>query len=113
MSARREHRRRELAARKGRLSIEDAHRLNDKRRLPEDHPSYATGEPRFTSAAVSWRFLDIIQRSGVVPDLEQRLRTQPGQKSKLSIKGLLLLYFLTAYAQDSTRRTDLCSLGVC
>ena len=111
MSTRREHRRRELAARKGRLSIEDAHRLNDKRCLPDDHPSYATGEPRITSAAVSWRFLDIIQRSGVLPDLEQRLRTQPGQQSKLSIKALLLLYFLTAYAQDSTRRTDLCSLA--
>ena len=50
---------------------------------------------------MAWRFLDIIHRSGVLPDLEQRLRTQPGQKSKLSIKALLLLYFLAAYADDS------------
>ena len=60
---------------------------------------------------MAWRFLDIIQRSGVVPDLEQPLRTQPGQKSKLSIKALLLLYFLAAYKGDSARRTDLCSLA--
>ena len=32
------------------------------------------------------------------------------QKSKLSIKALLLLYFLSAYKGDSARRTDLCSV---
>ena len=70
MSTRGERRRRELAGRKGRLSGGDAYRLNQNRQLPKDHPSFATGEPRLTSAAVAWRFLDIIQRSEVVPDLE-------------------------------------------
>ena len=64
-----------------------------------------------TSASVARRFLNVIERSGVLPDLEQRLRTQPGQQSKLSIKTLLLLYFLAAYKGDSARRTDLCSVG--
>ena len=111
MSARGERRRRELAARKGRIPDVDAYRLNQNRRLPKDHPSFGTGEPRLTSASVAWRFLDIIENSGVVPDLERRLRTQPGQKSKLSIKALLLMYLLSAYKGDSARRTDLCSVG--
>ena len=111
MSARGERRRRERAARKSRIPDVYAYRLNQNRRLPKDHPSYATGEPRLTSASVAWRFLHIIEKSGVVPDLEQRLRTQPGQKSKLSIKALLLLYLLSAYKGDSARRTDLCSVG--
>ena len=59
---------------------------------------------------VARKFLNIIERSGVLPDLEQRLRTQPGQQSKLSIKALLLLYFLAAYKGDSARRTDLCAV---
>ena len=64
-----------------------------------------------TSASVARRFLNLIERSGVLPDLEQRLRTQPGQKSKLSIKALLLLYLLAAYKGDSARRTDLCAVA--
>ena len=64
-----------------------------------------------TSASVARRFLNIIERSGVLPDLEERLRTQPGQQSKLSIKTLLLLYLLSAYKGDSARRTDLCSVA--
>ena len=111
MSARGERRRQERAARKGRLCVADAYRLNQNRRLPKEHPSFGKGEPRMTSASVAWRFLDIIKNSGVVPDLERRLRTQPGQKSKLSIKALLLLYLLAAYKGDSARRTDLCSVG--
>ena len=53
-----------------RLCVADAYRLNQNRSLPKDHPSFAKGEPRLTSASVAWRFLDIIKRSGVVPDLE-------------------------------------------
>jgi len=60
---------------------------------------------------VARKFLDIIERSGVLVDLEDRLRTQPGQRSKLSIKALLLLYFLAAYKGDSARRTDLCAVA--
>ena len=89
MTTRREHRRRELAARKGRLSIEDSHRLNENRRLPEDHPSYATEEPGGTSAAVAWRFLDTIQRSGVVPDLQQR-ETDSSSKAEVTLWGAIL-----------------------
>ena len=111
MSARGEHRRRERAAGKGRLCVADAYRLDQNRGLPKDHPSFAKGEPRVSSASVAWRFLDIIRRSGVLPDLELRLRTQPGQQSKLSIKALLLLYLLSAYKGDSARRTDLCAVA--
>lgn len=110
MSTRGEHRRGLRAARKGHLSEWDAYRLNQARQLPKDHPSFATGEPTFTSASMAWRFLAIVERSGVVPDLDHRLRSQPGQKSKLSIKALLLMYFLSAYKGDSVRRTDLCAV---
>ncbi len=111
MSARGERRRRERAARKGQLCVADAYRLDQSRRLPKDHPGFPKGEPRMTSASVARRFLNVIERSGVLPDLEQRLRTQPGQQSRLSIKALLLLYLLAAYKGDSARRTDLCSVG--
>ena len=111
MSARGERRRRERAARVGRLCVADAYHLDQNRRLPKDHPSFAKGEPRMTSASVARRFLNIIERSGVLPDLEERLRTQPGQQSKLSIKALLLLYLLSAYKGDSARRTDLCAVA--
>ena len=111
MSARGERRRRERAAGKGRLCVADAYHLDQNRGLPKDHPSFAKGEPRMTSASVARRFLNIIERSGVLPDLEERLRTQPGQQSKLSIKTLLLLYLLSAYKGDSARRTDLCSVA--
>ena len=110
MSARGERRRRERAARKGRLCVADAYRLNQDRCLPKDHPSFPE-DPIITLPNVARKFLDIIDRSGVVVDLEQRLRTQPGQQSKLSIKALLLLYFLAAYKGDSARRTDLCSVA--
>ena len=53
MSARGECRRRERAARKGRLCVADAYRLNQNRRLPKGHPSFAKGEPRMTSASVA------------------------------------------------------------
>ena len=45
MSARGERRRRESAARKGRLCVADAYRLNQNRRLPKDHPSFTKENP--------------------------------------------------------------------
>ena len=45
MSVRGEHRRRERAARKGRLCVADAYRLDQNRRLPKYHPSFAKENP--------------------------------------------------------------------
>ena len=103
-------RRRAIAAKKGRLCVDDAYRLDRQRRLPDDH-LWDVEEPVYTGEGLARSFLSIIRKSGVVYYLDQRFRSHPGRKSKVSMEDLLLFYFLSAYKHKSVRRTDLCAVA--
>ena len=84
--------------------------LDRQRRLPDDH-LWDIEEPVYTGEGLARSFLSIIRKSEVVYYLNQRFRSHPGRKSKVSMEDLLLFYFLAAYKHKSVRRTDLCGGG--
>ncbi len=78
-------------------------------RLPGDHPSEDKRYPQKSSTRLARRILRVIQSSGLIPELEKRLRRHPGRQSRLSIKTLLLCMILAAEEKDRYLRSDICS----
>ena len=78
--------------------------------LPGDHSSTITRDPMLTTASQARRVLKVIERSGLVSELERRLRRHPGKPSRLTIKALLLGILLNAELSETYLRTDICSV---
>lgn len=110
MSRRHEHRRagREDPSRP--LTATEIVRLNAQRTLPPGHPSSAKDYPIQAPLEMSLHAIDVLERSGVMPYLERRLRGHPGKKSDLSLLALLTVMVLAALLGPSYRRTDLCAV---
>ena len=79
-------------------------------KLPKDHTSSITRDPRYTRAHQARPILDAIHRSGLVPILEDRLRKHPGSPSRISITALLLCMILNAELNATYMRADICSI---
>ena len=101
-------RRREWAARKGRLSRDDARALHKKRRLPNFPDTFDTEDPVWTVEEQVQPILALIRRSGLVRSLERRLRNHTGNESRVSLEALLLAMMLATKILKSYRRTDVC-----
>ena len=105
-----ERRRREWAARKGRLSRDDARALDKKRRLPNFPDTFDIEDPIWTVEEQVRPILDLIRRSRLARSLERRLRNHAGNESRISLEALLLAMMLAAKILKSYRRTDVCAL---
>ena len=105
-----ERRRRQWAARKGRLSRDDARALDKKRRLPNFPDTFDTEDPIWTVEEQVRPVLALIRRSGVVRSLEPRLRNHTGNESRISLEAVLLAMMLAAKILKSYRRTDVCAI---
>ena len=112
MSRRHEHRRAERKAQKLDLPLTatEIARLNAQRTLPADHPSVDKAYFVPTPLELCWHAIDVIDRSGVLPYCDRRLRDHPGKKSTLPIRALLVVMVIAAFMQSSFRRTDLCAV---
>ena len=80
------------------------------KKLPKDHTSTITRKPRYTMAHEARPVLNAINRSGLVPILEHRLRNHPGRPSRISITALLLCMVLNAELNATYMRADICSV---
>ena len=80
------------------------------KKLPKDHTSAITRKPRYTMAHEARPILNAINRSGLVPILEHRLRNHPGRPSRISITALLLCMVLNAELNATYMRADICSV---
>ena len=112
MSKRAEHRRAEREKRKPRfrLTAEQIKKLNDQRMLPPDHPS-ANKKYHIPSALeLATYVIQLIERSGVVPYFERRLRNHPGTQSSLPTLALLVTMLIAAFENPTYKRTDLCAI---
>lgn len=78
--------------------------------LPADHPSEDTRYPKKSDLRLARRVLRVIETSGLLPELEKRLRRHPGRQSRLTIKTLLLCMILSAEETDRYLRSDICSI---
>ena len=112
MSRRHEHRR---AARKEQkrdlpLTATEITLLNAQRTLPPGHPSYTKDYPILAPLEMSLHAIDVVERSGVLPYLERKLRGHPGKPSELPLQALLVVMVLAAMLGASYRRTDLCAV---
>ena len=92
------------------LTATEIVRLNAQRTLPPGHPSAGKDYYIPSPLGLSWHAIDVIERSGVLPYLERKLRTHPGNKSGLSILALLAVMVITAFLGPSYRRSDLCAV---
>ena len=112
MSRRHEHHRNQRAQAHGDqpLTATEIRRLNAQRRLPPGHPSADKDYHIESPLDLAWHAIDVIELSGVVPYLERRLRSHPGQTSALSVLALLVAMVVGAYLKPSYRRTDLCAV---
>ena len=92
------------------LTATETVKLNAQRTLPSDHPSADKAYFVPTPLDLCRHAIDVIERSGVLPYCERRLRDHPGRKSTLPMNGLLVVMVITAFMQSSFRRTDLCAV---
>ena len=83
---------------------------NEQEKLPKDHTSAITRDPKYTRAHQARRILHIITKSGLVPILENHLRKHPGRPSRITITSLLLCMILNAELNETYMRTDICSV---
>ena len=88
----------------------DRDRLNAQRTLPAEHPSADKDYFIPSPLDLVWHAIEVIERSGVLPYLERRLRAHPGQKSALSLFALLVTMVVAAFVGPSYRRADLCAV---
>ena len=109
MSRRAEYRRQERNNRRP-LSDNEIARLNKQRALPADHPSFTKSYLRLVPLAMSLDAIDVVERSGMVPYWERRLRSHPGKKSELSLLALLVVMLIAEMSDPSYCRTDLCAV---
>ena len=83
--------------------------LNAHRRLPHDHPSDGKF-PIFTSAAQARKRMVYLHRTGIVPQIDQLLRSHPGPKSQLSTEALLASALLAAETTATYVRAAQCAV---
>ena len=103
--AEREHQKHELP-----LTATEIVRLNAQRRLPSGHPSADKNYHIPSPLGLAWHAIDVIDRSGVLPYLERRLRSHPGERSDLPLRALLVVMVIAGFVGPSYRRTDLCAV---
>ena len=104
-------RRRERAARKGRLCKDDARFLDKMRRLPNFPRTFDDNAfPMWTVDEQVRPILALIRKNRRVQSLDRRLRNHPGYKSRISLEALFLAAILAANILGSYRRTDLCAV---
>lgn len=101
---------RQPASEKMWLNRKEADLINDARSLPDDHSSSDTEDPVWSIPRQTKPVLEVIHASGLVTECESRLRSHPGQKSRLSIDALLLGIILAAGLKQSYRRADICAV---
>ena len=77
--------------------------------LPGDHPSEDSRYPKTSDVRPARKILHVIETSGLLPELEKRLRFHPGRKSRLTLKTLLLGMVLAGEEEDRCLRSDICS----
>ena len=83
--------------------------MNAHRRLPHDHPSDGKF-PIFTSAAQARKRMVYLHRTGIVPQIDQLLRSHPGPKSQLSTEALLASALLAAETTATYVRAAQCAV---
>ena len=112
MSKRAEHRRAEREKRKPRfrLTAEQIKRLNDQRMLPPDHPSAHKDYYIASPLELARYAMRVVEKSGVLPYLERRLRSHAGNQSSLPMLALLVTMLVAAANNPTYRRADLCAI---
>ena len=104
-------RRRQRAARKGRLCADDARFLDKMRRLPDFPATFDDNAfPIWTVDEQVRPILALIRKNRRVRSLDRRLRDHPGYKSRISLEALFLAAIVAANILGSYRRTDLCAV---
>lgn len=104
------------------LTVSDAHRINEMRRLPTDHPSRGmrnhkdkprrprTAYPILSSPEQAWRYLRVIYACPEAQKLCRHLRKHPGPQARCGPEVVLLAMFLAAEIAGRYHRTDLCAV---
>ena len=93
------------------LNRKETDLINDARSLPDDHSSSDIEEPIWSVPRQAKPVLEVIRESGLVPELEKRLSSHPGKKSRFSIEALLLCTVLAGGLKNSYRRADICAVA--
>ena len=83
--------------------------LNNQRHLPNDHPSKGKF-PIFTSAVQARQRLAYVRRTGVVPLIDELLRSHPGPRSVLTTEAFLTSALLAAETGSVYTRAAQCSV---
>ena len=114
-----ELRRAEREAQRRCLTVSDAYRINEMRRLPTDHPSRGMRKhkdkprrprmayPILTQPAQAWRYLRVIRASPEAQKVCRHLRQHPGPQARCGPEVILLAMFLAAEIKGRYLRSDL------
>ena len=117
-----EARRAEREAQRRGLTVSDAHRINEMRRLPTDHPSRGMRNhkdtpsrarmvyPIYTSPEQAWRYLRVIRACPEARRVIRRLCSHPGPQARCRPEVILLAMLLAAEIKGRYLRSDLCSI---
>ncbi len=102
-----EQRRAARAAAKTQLSLQQLADWMSHRKLPKDFP-VPSGEPGWSSKEQGLRIISVVERSGVLAELEPKMTPRRGPQARVSIKALLVCIVMAAYlTSKSYKRSDI------
>ena len=103
---RKAQRRTARAAAKMRMTLQQFANWQSHRKLPKDFP-VKSAEPEWSSKEQGLRIISVVERSGVLEDLEPKMTPRRGPKARASIKALLVCIAMAAYLKTkSYKRSD-------
>ena len=100
-----EHRRDARAAAKEQMTVAQLNTWQDQRKLPDKFP-VKSADPVFSATHQCNRIISVVERSGVLPHLQTKLKGRRGRKPRVSIQALLVCIMLAMYLLKSYRRSD-------
>ena len=107
---RKAQRRAARAATKMQMPLQQLVDWQSHRKLSKDFP-VKSAEPDWSSKEQGLRIISVVERSGVLADLEPKMTPRRGPKARVSIKALLVCIVMAAYLKTkSYKRSDIVSV---